>query len=84
VAGKKDVNPHFYLGSTGKSEAYMSPSTGGGSKTEIPARNRQQHGGQLIGQLRRVEAQQATLAYSGEVEHPFRRKVNAFLPLSIG
>jgi abortive infection bacteriophage resistance protein len=24
------------------------------------------------------------IAYSGEVEHPFRRKVNAFLPLSIG
>jgi hypothetical protein len=23
-------------------------------------------------------------AYSDEVEHPFRRKVNAFLPLSIG
>jgi hypothetical protein len=73
VADKKDVNPHLYLGSTGKSEAYTSPSTGGSPKKEIPERNRQQHGDQLIDQLRGVEAQQVVLhqeAKAHELQSP--------------
>jgi len=66
VADNKVVKPHFYLGSTGKAEAYTSPSSGGGSKTEIPERNRQQHGGQLIGKLHQIEEQQTVLHHEAE------------------
>ena len=66
MADNKDVKPHFYLGSTGKPEAYTSPSSGGGSNAEIPERNRQQHGGELIGQLRQVEQQQVELHQEAE------------------
>ncbi|MDZ7663004.1 S8 family peptidase [Thiohalophilus sp.] len=61
MSEKKDVKPHIYLGSTGKPEPFTSPSTGGGAKPDIPPRNRQQHGSELIGQLRTVEQQQAGL-----------------------
>ena len=66
MADNKDVKPHFYLGSTGRPETYTSPSSGGGSKAEIPERNRQQHGGQLIGQLRHVEERQSELHQEAE------------------
>ncbi|VAW99914.1 putative serine protease [hydrothermal vent metagenome] len=66
MAENKDVKPHFFLGSTGKPEAYTSPSSGGGSKAEIPERNRQQHGGELIGRLHEVEQQQAVLHQDAE------------------
>lgn len=66
MADNKEVKPHIYLGSTGKTEGYTSTS-GGGSNTEIPARNRQQHGGQLIGQLRQLKEQQT--AIHQEAEH---------------
>lgn len=60
MAENQDVKPHFYLGPTGKAEPFTSTS-GGGRKPDIPARNRQQHGGALIGQLRQVEQRQAAL-----------------------
>ncbi len=62
MAENKDVKPHIYLGSTGKPERFTSPSTGGGRKPDIPVRNRQQHGHELIEQLRVVEQRQATLS----------------------
>ena len=61
MVADKEVKPHFYLGSTGKPEAYTSPSSGGGSKVEIPERNRQQHGGELFNQLQQMEEQQSVL-----------------------
>lgn len=67
MANNKDVKSHFYLGSTGKPEAYTSPSTGGGSNAEIPERNRQQHASELVGQLREVEQQQTELHREAEV-----------------
>lgn len=66
VADNKNVKPHFYLGPTGKPEAYTSPLSGGGSKAEIPGRNRQQHGGQLIGQLRGIAERQSVLHQEAE------------------
>lgn len=66
MADNKDVRPHFYLGSTGKSEAYTSPSSGGGSKVVIPEQNRQQHGGQLINQLLQVKEMQSVLHHEAE------------------
>lgn len=61
MAKNKDVKPHIYLGSTGKPESFTSPASRGGRPPDIPPRNRQQHGGTLIGQLRAVEEQQAHL-----------------------
>lgn len=60
MADNKDVKPHIYLGSIGKTEAYTSPSSGG-SNVEIPERDRQKHGGQLIDQLHQVKEQQTAL-----------------------
>lgn len=61
MADNKDVKPHIYLGSTGKAELFTSPSTGGGAKPDVPARDRQQHGNALIGQLHQIEERQVTL-----------------------
>lgn len=61
-----DVKPHLYLGQTGKAEPFTSPSTGGGSKSDIPVRNRQQHGSALIGQLQHIEEQQSVLHQEAE------------------
>lgn len=66
MADNKDVKPHFYLGSTGTPEAYTSPSSGGGSNTVIPERNRRQHSGELLGQLRQVAQQQTVLHQESE------------------
>jgi len=65
VAENQDAKPHFYLGPTGKAESFTSASSGG-RKPDIPARNRQQHGGALIGQLRQVEQRQAVLHEEAE------------------
>ena len=67
MAHSKDVKPHFYLGSTGNPEAYTSASGGGGSKVEIPERNRQQHAGELFGQLHEIEQQQTVLHQEAEL-----------------
>ena len=53
---------HLYLGSTGKAESYTSTAGGGGSRPDIPPRNRQQHGGALMAQLRQVESDQQRLS----------------------
>ena len=66
MADNTDVKPHLYLGSTGKAEPFTSPSTGGGSQVDVPARNRQQHGNALIGQLRHIEARQEELHKEAE------------------
>lgn len=65
MADNQDVKPHFYLGPTGKAEPFTSTSSGP-REPEIPARNRQQHGGALIGQLRQVEERQAALHEEAE------------------
>ncbi len=65
MAENQDVKPHFYLGPTGKAEPFTSTSRGG-RPPDIPARNRQQHGGALIGQLRQVEQRQAVLHEEAE------------------
>jgi hypothetical protein len=66
VANNKDVKPHIYLGANGKAEPFTSPSAGGGGEPDIPARNRQQHGGSLIGQLRQVEERQLAIHQEAE------------------
>lgn len=66
MADNTDVKPHFYLGPTGKAQPYTSPSAGGGGKLDVPARNRQQHGGTLMGQLRHVEERQVVLQREAE------------------
>jgi len=65
VADTKDVRPHFYLGSTGKAEPFTSTSRGG-RRPDVPTRNRQQHGGALIGQLLQVKERQAALHEEAE------------------
>lgn len=61
-----DVRPHLYLGRTGKAEPFTSPSTGAGSKPDIPARNRQQHGTALVGQLNQVAERQEAVRAEAE------------------
>lgn len=61
-----NIKPHIYLGPAGKAEPFTSPSTGGGAKPDVPARNRQQHGNSLIGQLHQIEQQQVTLRQEAE------------------
>lgn len=61
-----DVKPHIYLGQTGKTEPFTSPSTGAGAKPNVPVQNRQQHGTALVGQLRNVEGRQRELQLEAE------------------
>lgn len=68
MAESTDVKPHIYLGSTGKPEAFTSPSTGGGPKRDIPAQNRQQHGNAFLGQLQRIDERQAALKQEAEAQ----------------
>ena len=65
MAENQNSKPHFYLGPTGKAEPFTSTSRGGGI-SNIPTRNRQQHGDTLIGQLRQVEQRQAVLHEEAE------------------
>lgn len=66
MANNNDIKPHIFLGPTGQAHPYTSPSAGGGGKPDVPARNRQQHGGSLISQLRQVEEWQAALQHEAE------------------
>jgi hypothetical protein len=66
VVDRTDVKPHFYLGQIGKTEPFTSPSTGVSTKTNVPARNRQQHGSALMGQLHHIEARQVVLRQEAE------------------
>jgi Subtilase family len=68
VANDKDVKLHIFLGANGKAEPFTSPSTGRGAKPDIPARNRQQHGGSLIRQLVQIEERQTALRQEAEAQ----------------
>ena len=59
---KKKTRPRIYLGRTGKAESYTSTANRGPKPPAIPLRNRQQHGGALMAQLRTVSDQQERLS----------------------
>lgn len=68
-----ELKPHFYLGPTGKSENFTSPSGGGGGHSNIPEQNRQQHATSLFNQLNQITNRQTELkneASSYELELP--------------
>jgi hypothetical protein len=65
VADNRHVKPHLYLGPTGKAEPFTSP-PGRGTKPDVPARNRQQHGNALIGQLHEIGERQVMLRQEAE------------------
>lgn len=54
-------HPHLLITGTAETERFVSPSTGGGSESRIPARNRVQHGRVLLQQLRTVSTEATTL-----------------------
>ena len=58
----KKTRPHIYLGRTGKAESYTSTVSGGPNTPEIPPRNRQQHGRELMAQLQAVSEKQVQLS----------------------
>jgi hypothetical protein len=66
MADHKNVRPHLYLGRTGKTESYTSPSSRGPSSPLVPSRNRQQHGATLLNQLNAVRMRQTELAAEAE------------------
>jgi hypothetical protein len=66
VVDHTDVKPHIYLGQTGKTEPFTSPSTGTGAKPNVPVRDRQQHGTALFGQLHHIKDRQIELQMEAE------------------
>jgi Subtilase family len=64
VPNYKDVKPHLYLGATGKAEPFTA--RGGGKKSNVPARNRQQHGNALIERLQGIKEDQLTLCQDAQ------------------
>ncbi len=64
MAERKDVKPHIYLGSTGKTEPFTAPSAGGGGSAQVPAQDRKQHGAALRAQLEAVAVSQDALTAS--------------------
>lgn len=51
---KEKQKPHLLIAGTAKVERFTSPSSGGGSESRIPARNRVQHGRALLQQMRAI------------------------------
>lgn len=58
---------HIYLGRTGKAESYTSTAGGGGSRPDIPPRDRQQHGRALMAQLQQVATDQQRMSQDAAV-----------------
>jgi len=54
------VKRHFFLGSTGKSERFISPARGGGG-SKVPEQNRQQHFESLYDQFLGIKSRQTEL-----------------------
>jgi len=48
-------HPHLFLGSTGQSELFTSPSSGGGGGPDLPMQDRQAHGQKLMTELGKVK-----------------------------
>lgn len=65
--------PHFFLGSTGQTELFISPSSGGGGAKNLPDRDRQTHGQKLMGELNTVKSAASEFKNSltaGDTEGP--------------